>query len=181
MAVTDQQTTFLVMPDHFSYMAECSKHLVVKATGLLPSPKRPGDVGYDIPAAGSYVIRPGQFVKIRTGVKIEMPEGIWASVEPRSNANFSGKLIVLSGTIDTGFRGEMIAVVHHVTQSVWTRVWAWLRRKDLNVYLNEGDSIAQLIFHPAITPQVMYTDELSPSERGTNGFGSTGNGVKHSN
>lgn len=169
----------LMVPSYFATISDASKALTVKATGLLPMPKKPGDVGYDIPAAEAYVIRPGQFVKIRTGVKIEMPDGIWASVEPRSNANFSGKLIVLSGTIDTGFRGEMIAVVHHVKQSWLTRAWAWIRGKDLNVYLNAGDSIAQLIFHPSITPQVLYVDSLSPSERGESGFGSTGNGAKH--
>lgn len=125
-----------------------------------------GDVGLDIPVALSpdhepIVINPGERYLVPTDIKIEIPEGYWASIEARSSTS-KRSLIVPKGVIDEGYRGELFAQIINVGKEP--------------VEINHGDRLIQLILHERIVKDfdVVEVDELSESERGESGFGSSG-------
>lgn len=123
-----------------------------------------GDVGYDLPAClpdGPITIEPQTRGIIPTGIHLEIPYGYWASIEARSSTSKS-MLICPKGVIDEGYRGELFAVLINVGKEPVT--------------INDGDRYVQLIMHERITKEfiVREVDELTPSERGDSGFGSTG-------
>ena len=123
-----------------------------------------GDVGFDLPAClpdTSIIIEPRTRGIIPTGIHLEIPDGYWASIEARSSTSKS-MLICPKGVIDEGYRGELFAVLINVG--------------DKPVTINDGDRYVQLIMHERIVKdiEVEEVDELTPSERGDSGFGSTG-------
>lgn len=129
-----------------------------------------GDVGLDLPCAfpaGSperfegVTIEPGKRHLIPTGIRLEIPEGYWASIEARSSTS-KRSLIVPKGVIDEGYRGELFAQIINVGTEA--------------VHINHGDRLIQLIMHKRHIKdiQIVEVDELSISERGESGFGSTG-------
>jgi len=127
--------------------------------------KKDGDVGYDLPAVipdkKSILIKPGERGTIPTGIFLEIPKGYWASIEARSSTS---KLMieVPKGVIDEGYRGELFAVLLNVGNKA--------------LLVNHGDRYVQLIMHKRENENIRIeeVDELSPSERGDTGFGSTG-------
>lgn len=124
-----------------------------------------GDVGLDIPVAlghgKSVTINPGERRLMPTDIKIEIPEGYWASIEARSSTS-KRSLIVPKGVIDEGYRGELFAQIINVGKEPVT--------------IEHGDRLIQLIMHERIIKDfdVIEVDELSESERGETGFGSSG-------
>lgn len=160
-----------------------SPTVVKTVTPALQPPAMEGDVGMDLPATESCTILPGQFAKVWTEVKVELPTGVWGLVAARSNANFGGKLIVLPGVIDTGYRGVLGVAVHNVYRPTpWKRLTNWLGLTQFGaVHVAVGQSIGQLVLIPSMAPYtVQLVEHLNGSSRGSNGFGSTGNGVnKH--
>lgn len=123
-----------------------------------------GDVGFDLPAClpnDSIIIEPHSRGVIPTGIYLEIPEGHWASIEARSSTSKS-MLICPKGVIDEGYRGELFAVLLNVG--------------DHPVTINDGDRYVQLILHERVVKDfdIEEVDELTPSERGASGFGSTG-------
>ena len=123
-----------------------------------------GDVGFDLPACtpnNPIVIEPHCRGVIPTGIFLEIPSGYWASIEARSSTSKS-MLIVPKGVIDEGYRGELFAVLLNVG--------------DKPVTIEDGDRYVQLILHERVAKDfdIEEVNELSPSERGDSGFGSTG-------
>ena len=123
---------------------------------------KPGDAGADLVATSVDFSRKNQVV-YGTGLAVEIPEGMVGLVFPRSSIrNYDLSLSNSVGVIDSGYRGEIM-----VTFNI------------LNPYTVEnsyqvGDRIAQLVIIPV--PLVKYTevDELSETQRGIEGHGSTG-------
>lgn len=129
-----------------------------------------GDVGMDLPAVlpstdrfyiGSITINPGERGVIPTGISLEIPNGYWASIEARSSTS-KKMLIVPKGVIDEGYRGELFAVLLNVGSAPVT--------------IEHGDRYVQLILHKRHVADFIIeeVDELSKSERGDTGFGSSG-------
>jgi dUTP pyrophosphatase len=110
---------------------------------------------------GVVTIYPGERHLIPTGIKLEIPEGYWASIEARSSTS-KQSLIVPKGVIDEGYRGELFAQILNVGTKP--------------VFINHGDRLIQLILHKRIIKDfdIIEVDELSASERGETGFGSSG-------
>ena len=96
---------------------------------------------------------------IPTGIKLEMPDNIWCTVEARSSAG-GRYLITPDSIIDSGYRGEFFAVVFNIGYEPQT--------------INIGDRVCQLVFHEKTLIKPIEVDELSKSERGETGFGSSG-------
>lgn len=122
---------------------------------------KPGDAGADLVAI-SAEIRDNQVI-YGTGIAVEIPEGMVGLVFPRSSIrNYDLVLSNSVGVIDSGYRGEIMATFN--LKNPWS---------DDDVY-HIGDRIAQLVIIPV--PLVKYTevDELSETQRGTDGHGSTG-------
>lgn len=162
----------------------------LKTTSLSFSPPAIcGDVGYNLPACKEVLVKAGSFARIPTGIHVEMPPELWGMVLPRSSANVSGNLIVLSGVIDNGYRGELQVFVHNLSKPsllLWAarslkldECWLGEMEQREGTRIRVGQSVAQLVLFHSVVPPIALVANLSPSDRGNRGFGSTGNGVNH--
>lgn len=107
-------------------------------------------------------IQIGQRVLIPTGLSFEIPAGYEVQVRPRSGLSFkTGLLIVNSpGTVDADYRGEVKIIMGNLGDRVEV--------------IEHGDRVAQLVFAPITQAKFVVHDELSNTDRGSGGFGSTG-------
>ncbi|AWB85160.1 dUTP diphosphatase [Corynebacterium liangguodongii] len=128
---------------------------------LLPTRAHEWDAGWDVHADETVVIRPGETVKVRTGIAVGVPVGQVCDVRSRSGLASRGVVVANSpGTIDAGYVGEVCVLLHNQVRE--------LHR------VNRGDRIAQLVFLPINTTPLREVNALDESERGGAGFGSTG-------
>ncbi|MCU5508273.1 dUTP diphosphatase [Bacillus cereus] len=132
----------------------------------LPRYAKPGDSGFDLVAAEDTIIWPGETKVVQTGLAFEIPPGYELQVRPRSGMTRNTKLRVVLGTVDSGYRGEVGVLVDNTeipkVANMQVRV------------IEKGTRIAQGVIAPVITAHFEEVDELSDSERGVGGFGSTG-------
>ncbi len=123
---------------------------------------KPGDAGADLVATSIDLSRDGQIV-YGTGLAVEIPEGMVGLVFPRSSVrNYDLVMSNSVGVIDSGYRGE-IMVTFNIT-----------KQDKVPVTYNVGDRIAQLVIMPVPLAQFVEVEELSETQRGTDGHGSTG-------
>ncbi|MGH0990674.1 dUTP diphosphatase [Bacillus cereus] len=133
----------------------------------LPRYAKPGDSGFDLVAAEDTIIWPGETKVVPTGLAFEVPPGYELQVRPRSGISRNTKLRVILGTVDSGFRGEVGVVVDNTSKpSVF--------RSEAADVIEKGTRIAQGVIVPVVTAHFEEVDKLSESDRGSNGFGSTG-------
>jgi len=134
----------------------------VKVKGNIPTYAKPGDAGADLVSARELIIGPGQTVLVPTGTAIELPEGYVGLIHPRSGLAANHGITVLNspGTIDSGYRGEIAVILHNTSGR--------------SVQITIGMRIAQLVIQRFETAEFEQVDELSATERGDGGFGSTG-------
>ncbi|SMD67856.1 Deoxyuridine 5'-triphosphate nucleotidohydrolase [Bacillus mobilis] len=137
----------------------------VKDVGL-PRYAKPGDAGFDLVAAEDTIIWPGETKVVQTGLAFEIPPGYEMQVRPRSGITRNTKLRVILGTVDSGFRGEVGVIVDNTERNLGTNMKAHI--------IERGTRIAQGVIAPVVTAHFVEVDELSDSERGNQGFGSTG-------
>jgi len=134
----------------------------------LPSAASPGSAGFDLRAAleTELVIRPGERALVPTGLTLEIPAGCEGQVRPRSGLALRHGIGVLNapGTIDSDYRGEVGVILINLGEAPFT--------------VQRGDRIAQLVFArvEAVTWEETGEtgEDLSASDRGAGGFGSTG-------
>ena len=119
------------------------------------------DAGYDLTVSKSIDIRAGELTRVEHNIRVALPPNTWGMLVTRSSTPAKG-LNVVPAVIDNGYRGPLHIQVWNVT--------------DQPVYVREGERLAQLIVMPMITPDVKWAKDntLPPSDRGENGFGSTG-------
>ncbi len=139
--------------------------LKVKLSDGAPLPRhaKVGDAGLDLTSRNpTFHIDPHETVMVRTGVRAEIPEGHFGAVVPRSGiASKRGLAPVNSpGTVDSNYRGEILVPLHNYSE-----------RGQL---VEHGERICQLIVQPHATCECVEVSELSETERGGDGFGSTG-------
>jgi len=129
---------------------------------ITPYKSYPGSAGYDIFSIESLSIEPGTRALVKTGISIEVPEYYYIRVAPRSGLSVKG-IDVGAGVVDSSYRGEVkVLLVNNSSESY---------------SIHEGDRIAQLILERCGNAEITILeeyDELSMSERGENGFGSSG-------
>lgn len=138
----------------------------VKGFEDLPTPKfmTSGAVGMDLFAAidQDITIKPFERHKVPIGICIELPKGYEAQIRPRSGlaANYGITLLNSPGTVDWDYRGEInIILINFGTE---------------DFIIKKGDRIAQMVINKIETPIIELVEEISESQRGTGGFGSTG-------
>jgi len=113
------------------------------------------------PESGDWIVSPGQTVMLQTGLRIELLPGWEMQVRSRSGMAKNGLVVANSpGTIDSGYRGPCNVLLHNNTSNY--RI------------IKPGTRVAQFVLK--LAPQALFEqiDELSDSERGEGGFGSTG-------
>lgn len=130
----------------------------------LPKYATAGSSGLDLYAAieKPIILLPKQRCNIPTGIAVEIPFGYEGQIRPRSGLAVKHGITVLNtpGTIDSDYRGEIKVVLIN------------LGKEKFVIY--RGDRIAQLVFTPIVKVEFEEVEELSPTERGEEGFGSTG-------
>ena len=116
--------------------------------------------GLDIYSLEEVVIEPMQRALVCTGLAVAIPEGYYGRVAPRSGLATKQGLDVLAGVIDSDYRGELCCLLYNTG--------------DARIQLPAHSKICQLIIEKIITPLAVWADEISDTERGSGGFGSTG-------
>ena len=143
-------------------MLEKIKIKKLNADATIPTRSHPTDAGLDLYASEDVSVSRGTMIP--TGIAVDIPPGYEAQVRPRSGLSIRSSLRVTLGTIDSGFVGE-INVIADSVNVVGSTMYQ----------VKKGDKIAQLVISPIETPEVEVVDDFdSESERGENGFGSTG-------
>jgi dUTP pyrophosphatase len=130
---------------------------------LLPTHAYVGDAGWDVYNAEPVRIEVGEHVLLRTGiVQMELPRDYWGLMHGRSSTRRSHGLAVRTSVVDSGYRGELLIGAECAGTEPCLLVG--------------GERIAQLIPMPLVRIGVIpvQAKELSPSDRGTNGWGSSG-------
>lgn len=125
-----------------------------------PSRAHPTDAGLDLRAVERTKIWPGASAIIDTGVHIELPPGYYGKIESKSGLNVNHNIVSLGGTIDEPYRGSIVVKLYNFGDTAYT--------------FEPGDKVAQLVIQPYIAPELEYVDSLSESDRGEQGFGSSG-------
>ena len=130
----------------------------------LPLPERatPGAAGHDVRSCEEFELHPGAIHAIATGLVMELPKGVECQVRPRSGLAFRHGVTLPNspGTIDPDYRGELRILVQNLGPET--------------VGIRRGDRIAQLVFSRYVTPRLEDVSSVSPTSRGSGGFGSTG-------
>jgi dUTP pyrophosphatase len=130
----------------------------------LPTVGNPGeDIGYDLYAVETVIIRPGAMKQIHTGISIEFVPSSGSIIATKSGHAKQGALVV-GGIIDAGYRGELVVLMRNLHDTCPLRI-------------NAGEKCAQLLRYPFMAgPVCAIPDgvEHTASTRGERGFGSTG-------
>lgn len=130
-------------------------------SAVLPQHSKPGDAGLDLTV--TMIIDQGEKVKHNYGLAVEIPEGYVGLLFPRSSIHKNVERLSNSvGVIDSGYRGEIMAVFDVNPENIFDDLYT------------EGQRSAQLIVVPYATCETVWADELSQTERGSGGYGSTG-------
>ena len=133
--------------------------IVIDKNAFMPTRAYETDAGLDlyspiditVPARGSAVID--------TGVHVQLPKGTAGMIKSKSGLNVKHD-ITSEGVVDVGYVGSMVVKLYN--------------NGDTDYHVQRGDKISQLVIVQIVTPHLMIVDKLDDSERGENGFGSTG-------
>ncbi|OCS93653.1 dUTP diphosphatase [Caryophanon latum] len=128
----------------------------------LPLQARAGDAGMDLFSSEDTIIPARKWALVKTGIQLELPVGTEGQVRPRSGLALKHGITVLNspGTIDEGYRGEVGVVL--------------MNHSDVDFVVEKHMRIAQLVVQLVPTVNVVEVVELSETERGEQGFGSSG-------
>lgn len=156
-----ERATMLGLDVYYDIDALCPAIKWIGEPACEPTKSYPGDAGFDLYVSEATYVPFREFVDVPLGISVEMPPGVWAMLTGRSSTLRKRHLLVTQGIIDNGYRGELFAGVQNMGRE--------------GARIAVGERIAQLIpfrLEGALTP--VQVRELSPSDRGTAGFGSTG-------
>lgn len=136
----------------------------LKDKAKLPLKGHANDAGFDLYACldEPVTIEPHKTVLVGTGIAIELPEGTFGAVFARSGLATKSDLAPANkvGVVDSPYRGEVMVALHNHGECVRE--------------VTDGDRIAQLVVIPYVAASLSWSDELSDTDRGDGGFGSTG-------
>jgi len=124
--------------------------------------------GMDLKTSVDFCLEPGKEISFGTGVSVELPKNTVGIVAPRSSmGKYEGLHIVLKntiGVIDSDYRGEIQVKLRNIGTK--------------NITMYKGDRVCQLIVVPHLSPKFNLVTELTNTDRGAGGFGSSGCDIK---
>lgn len=151
------------------------------------------DAGYDIYSAETVILEPQEKAVIKTDIAVNIPEGYVGLLTSRSGVSSKTHLVVETGKIDAGYQGNLGINIKNDDETLENWITYNFSDLALNIkektiptfddrevmmgayQINKGDKLAQLVIVPIWTPELKEVEEFSyVSERGTDGFGSTG-------
>lgn len=127
---------------------------------VLPTRGSESAAGLDLYAIEEVLIPPGERCLARTGLAVDIPKGYYGRIAPRSGLATKNGLDTLAGVIDADYRGEIRCLLYNAGTET--------------IQLPAQSKICQLIVEKIITPTAVWADEITETERGSGGFGSTG-------
>lgn len=129
---------------------------------VVPSYAHPGDAGADLVAVDTHSLAPLQRLAVPTGLAAEIPQGYEMQIRPKSSLALNHGITLLNtpGTVDAGYRGEIKVILINLGQFV--------------VDITPGQRIAQIVIAPVLQADFVMAENLTNSQRGDGGFGSTG-------
>lgn len=148
---------------YHSYAIELPMTVDIKGGAQVPTYAHETDAAADLYAMEDVALKEHSLGnKIRTGVKIQLPEGWLALIIPRSSMGMKTPLRLSNsiGLIDSGYRGELGVLYDNIGDEPYV--------------INAGDRIAQLLVMPSYRFQAKVVDILADSDRGETGFGDSG-------
>lgn len=134
----------------------------INKKAVVPFYAHEGDAGLDLFSVEEVLIEPMERKLVSTGIRIQLPENTEAQVRPRSGLALKNGITLLNspGTIDEGYRGEIKVLMINLGEKPFL--------------VEENMKIAQMVIKPVERVQVEEAGELTDTERGEGGFGSTG-------
>lgn len=138
--------------------------IINKSNNALPEYQTSGAAGMDIRAfvPSDIKIKPGEVKLVPTGLYLEIPKGYEIQVRARSGLALKNSISVANGigTIDSDYRGELCVILVNFGQNEFV--------------VKNGDRIAQMVLNKYEPIEFVVDEELSSTERGEGGFGSSG-------
>lgn len=135
----------------------------------MPKYAKPGDAGLDLSVSKDVDIQEGETVIVGTGLSFAIPDGMFGMLAPRSG--FASKhgvtLANAPSIIDSGYRGE-------VKLALYRNYGPNDGKEHLSLHIEKGTRVAQMVVMPFEMCECVEVDELSETDRGDGGFGSTG-------
>ena len=127
-----------------------------------PKKAHPDDAGYDLYSRIDAVLEPLSGMAIPVGFAMELPTGYEAQIRPRSGLAAKYHITVTNspGTVDANYRGEIKAILYNLGKEPFT--------------IKRGDRIAQMVICKLPEIKLVEATELSETDRGSGGFGSSG-------
>lgn len=137
----------------------------LRDNAIIPKQQTSGSAGYDLSACidSPITINPNEIVKIPTGLSVALDENnavILIYARSSLATKYGLTLANCVGVVDSDYRGEIMVAMINQGKEAYT--------------INNGERIAQMVITPIFTPEIVVSDELSETDRGTGGFGSTG-------
>ena len=154
----------------------------IKYSKIHPHAKEPfrantSDAGYDLFSTDYVTLEPFQRRLISTGINIEIPEGFYGRVAPRSGLACKKGIDVMAGVIDSGYRGEIKVLLinfnfegYNLKPNAFEAMFGSANK----IEIKPGDRIAQLIIEKCHNVEWKVMQTLEESQRGEQGFGSSG-------
>lgn len=136
------------------------RFLRIDPNAILPARATPFSAGLDLCTIDDVRIDPNCRVECRTGLSVEIPEGFYGRVAPRSGLATRFGIDVLAGVIDADYRGEIICVL--------------INHGEASAAFKPGDRVAQLIIECISSLSPEWATTLMSTDRGDGGFGSSG-------
>ena len=127
---------------------------------VLPSRGSEQSIGYDLTSVENVVIPKGEYRMVDTGIQVEFPDGHYLRIAPRSGLTAKNGIHVGAGVVDRDYRANIKVILFNFGS------------EDFDV--RSGMRIAQAILEKASILEVEEVSDLSSTERGEGGFGSTG-------
>lgn len=125
-----------------------------------PIRSSPGAVGFDLRSPSNNVVPKHNKQLIKTNLAIKLPDNCYGRIAPRSGLALNNFIDVGAGVIDHDYTGNICVLLFN--------------HSDTDFIINKGDKIAQIICEMAVYPELYELQSLETTERGTQGFGSTG-------
>jgi len=137
-------------------------NVINKSDNELPNYETIGSAGCDVRSTHSATINPGDKLLVKTGLYVEIPIGYEIQVRPRSGLAFKHGITVLNspGTIDADYRGEIGVILINLSEN--------------DFVIEDGERVAQMVIAKHNQADWNEVIELTETDRGAGGFGSTG-------
>lgn len=135
---------------------------LINSIAIMPTRGSTDAAGYDLYTYESGDVNPNETVKFHTGISMEIPKGFVGLVFARSGLGINHGIVPSNcvGVIDSDYRGEIMVALHNHSNETYS--------------VKENERVAQIVIVPFLSVEFKKVTELTNTERGVRGFGSTG-------